>query len=347
MTALKALLLSDGRPGHYRLGEGIIAALSRVRVVEATRLEVRRRVFIPARAVSYLINRGISQSSILAYVYGIDARELPHSNVVVSAGGNTLGANIAAARLLNADNIFYGSLRRFKAEDFSLVMTSYASQVRAPNHLMNLKPSAFDPDIFSKPGENTGAGLLPQQGLSLAGLILGGNSGTVTFASDDWQHLFSFMDACHERWGTVFVVSNSARTPEAVSRQLKSRFCEPANSVIQSFIDVRDPNAVSLEALLSQSEIVVCTADSSSMLSESVWARKRVISLAPKEFDLPANERGYRDWLRSQGWTCEMAISDLDPDALMNALSTLRPLQDNPLDQLARELKQRLPHLFN
>ena len=347
MTALKALLLSDVRPGYYRLAEGIIAAISRVRVVETTRLEVRRRVFIPARMVSYLINRGFSQSLVLAVVYGLDARNLPPCDVVVSAGGNTLGANIAMSRFLVASNIFYGSLRRFKAADFSLVLTSYSSQVRAPNQFMSLKPSAMDPEMFSKPGENAAAGLRLQQGPRIAGLILGGNSGTVRFAAYDWQRLFSFMFDCHQRWGTVWVVSNSARTPETVSRELAKRFCEPDNSIIHRFIDVRDPNAASLEALLSQSEIVVCTADSSSMLSETVWARKPVISLAPKNFDLPTNERGYRDWLAAHGWTIEMPISALEPDVFLKTLATLHPLNNNPLDRLARELRQRLPSLLS
>ena len=38
---LKALLLSDGRPGHYHLAEGVLAAVARLRPVETVRLEIR------------------------------------------------------------------------------------------------------------------------------------------------------------------------------------------------------------------------------------------------------------------------------------------------------------------
>jgi uncharacterized protein len=34
MTKMKALLLSDGKPGHYHLAEGVLAAVQRVRPVE-------------------------------------------------------------------------------------------------------------------------------------------------------------------------------------------------------------------------------------------------------------------------------------------------------------------------
>src|SRR5262245_35235586 len=49
VTPLKVIFLADTRPGHYHLGEGVIAALKRLRPVEVTRILVHRRWIVPTR----------------------------------------------------------------------------------------------------------------------------------------------------------------------------------------------------------------------------------------------------------------------------------------------------------
>src|SRR5262249_59047153 len=87
--ALTALLLVDGKPGHYHQAEGVIAAIRRMRLVTSHRLEVRRRFFVPTRLLLQLVNRGVAPANILRLGYGIDAARLPKAEVVVSAGGGT------------------------------------------------------------------------------------------------------------------------------------------------------------------------------------------------------------------------------------------------------------------
>src|SRR5262245_25208790 len=98
MAPFKVLLISDGRPGHFRLSEGVAAALARLRPVEERRLQVRRRRLLPPRVLEGLLKSGLPAGQILQVGYGVDPRRLPKSDVVVSAGGDTLAANVAAAR---------------------------------------------------------------------------------------------------------------------------------------------------------------------------------------------------------------------------------------------------------
>jgi uncharacterized protein len=122
---LKVLLLSDGRPGHFRLAEGIVAAVGRRRSVAVEQLHCRRGRW-PGRVLAALSNANRFDVPILQTVYGL-VPPLPGAyDLVVSAGAETLAANIACARFAGADNIFYGSLRAFKPSSFSLVLTSYA-----------------------------------------------------------------------------------------------------------------------------------------------------------------------------------------------------------------------------
>lgn len=342
---LRVLLISDGRPGHFNLSEGIVAAVARRRAVDVHRLEVRRPRWMPGWALSALTNAAASPARILQTVYGLPQGSLGEPDLIVSAGGNTLAANIAAARLTKAANIFYGSLRRFSPRDFALVITSYAADANAANRLMWLKPSKLDPDEILRALGSIAAmpiGAAPRN----LGLIVGGESGTVHFASDDWDRLLGFVEACHEAWDARWIVANAPRTPDAVSDRLAALAGKP-DGAIANFIDVRSAGPGTLGILLGGSQAVVCTADSSSMLSETVWMRRPVVAVAPRDFALPENETAYRTWLVDNGWSRQMPIADLTPESFLGALGAIQPLAENPLDQLAAELQKRLPALFD
>ena len=63
---------------------------------------------------------------------------------MVSAGGETLAANAAAAKVLGAANIFCGRLRRLAPEHVGLVLVTLDSLALAPNYLVCLPPSPMD-----------------------------------------------------------------------------------------------------------------------------------------------------------------------------------------------------------
>jgi mitochondrial fission protein ELM1 len=327
MPPLIVLLISDGRPGHYRLAEGIIAGLARLRQINVQRLDVRRRWGTPTRSLAWLMRAGLPAPWVLKLGYGIDARDLPEADVIISAGGDTLAANVAAARLLGAPNIFYGSLRRYDAGDFALSLSSY----ERPGQVMALKPSAFDPDT-----------LPPAPALS--GLIVGGDTPDIRYRPEDWQRLAAYLRAAHARSGAQWVVSNSRRTPDEASR-LVAELAAERGGPIQSFIDVRSAAAGSLVDLFARCATILCTADSSSMLSEAVWARRPVIAIRPTVFKLTEAEAGYRHYLERNGWARELAIAELAPERVALVFSEIEPLKENPLDQLAAMLKRELPQL--
>src|SRR5688572_23568585 len=109
---MQVLHFSDGRPGHYHLAEGVIAALERTAECRVTTVRIGRRRLTPGRLLRFLLERTpVSPRRILRLGYGIDAAGLGQPSLVVSSGGETLPANLAAARALGVPNIFVGSLR--------------------------------------------------------------------------------------------------------------------------------------------------------------------------------------------------------------------------------------------
>ncbi len=352
MAAKRVLLLSDDKPGHFQLAEGIVAALNRPPpgaaaaqrpAWTATRLPVSRPWWQPTRAWSTLSNnRSIAPARALSVLSGTTAPELNAIGpfqLVVSAGGDTLAANVAATRMYRCSNVFYGSLRRYRVENFSLVLTSYAAQVQHANQAMTLKPSAFDPDALRAP--NTSWRFGTGEPLVL-GLLIGGDSGTVRFDDTDWAALLDLLGEDHlarPRW----VVANSRRTPGPISDRL-AQLARNSNHV--EFVDVRAQGAGTLLHLLDRSDAIVVSIDSSSMVSEAVWSRRPVVVVAPKIANLPPLEQDYRADLARQSLITTRELNGVTVDGVLAAFQRVAPLGHNPLDELSRLISARLPDLF-
>ena len=328
---LRALMLSDGREGHFNLSLGLLAAAAHLRPVATTRIEVKRGRW-PGAALAAWSNAGLSPQLLLKRVYGLDANQLPKVDLVVSAGAETLAANVACARLLGSANVFYGSLRYFKPHDFSLVLTSYPANAKLPRHALALKPSAAAAAIWQS--GRTQMSKPPQR----IAVLVGGPSGESAYTAADWNALIRLIAALAERCVGI-QVSNSRRTPHAVSAKLRA-------TIPNDFIDVGEPGSTSLADILSASDAVLVTDESSSMVSDGVAAGRPVLGLAPANHALTSNERDYRAHLSQSGWYDAAPLASVTADTALAALAGLSPVTTDPGLTLAALLRDRLPSLF-
>lgn len=347
MTAKKPLrivFLADTRPGHYHIAQGVIAALSRVRPVDVTRIEVKRKWIVPTRWLRARINaKTFYPPRMLRMAYRIDADTLPEADLVVSAGGETQMPNICVTRLLGVPNIFCGSLLRgLEPENFSLIISSYDRDAGSPKHIVALKPSSIDPDDLGRPEIVPRFG--PNRHPAIAGLLIGGRAGRFHYTGREWEKLLSFAAEVSKAWGTRWLISTSRRTPDKVADRIAALAHD--ESVVAKFIDFRTAGPGTLPEIFGNAEAIVCTEDSSSMISEAVSARLPVVGVAPKRHRFNEDERLYRDFLMKNGWSRVLQINELSPETFAKALSEIQPIQENPLDALAVKLKERLPDLF-
>jgi mitochondrial fission protein ELM1 len=342
---LKVIFLADTRPGHYHLAQGVIAALARLRPVEVTRVEVKRKWIVPTRWLRRRITaKSFFPPRMLRMAYRIDAYALPKADLVVSAGGETHMPNICVSRFLGIPSIFCGSLMRgLGPENFSLIVSSYDRDAGSDRYLVTLKPSSIDPDALGRPASvpRYGPDLHPR----LAGFLVGGNAGPFRYRRKEWDRLLAFIVEIAKAWGTRWLISTSRRTPDYVA----DKFAELARdeSVVARFIDYRTQGPGTLPEVFGKAEVILCTEDSSTMISEAVSARLPVVGVAPRAHRFTDEERSYRDFLMQNGWCCVLPIAELTPDAFARALSEITPLEENPLDALAANLKRRLPQLFS
>ncbi len=341
---LKVIFLADTRPGHYHLAQGVIAALARLRPVAVTRIEVKRKWIVPTRWLRRRITaKSFFPPRMLRMAYRIDAYALPKADLVVSAGGETHMPNICVSRFLDIPSIFCGSLMRGLGPDnFSLIISSYDRDAANDRYLVALKPSSIDPDGLGRPASvpRYGPDLHPR----LAGLLVGGNAGPFRYRRKEWDRLLAFIAEISKAWGTRWLVSTSRRTPDYVADKIAA--LAKNASVVDRFIDYRVQGPGTLPEVFGKAEVILCTEDSSTMISEAVSARLPVVGVAPRAHRFTDEERSYRDFLMQNGWCRVLAIAELTPDAFAHALSEIEPIKENPLDALAAKLKQRLPQLF-
>lgn len=343
-TPLRVIFLADTRPGHYHLAQGVIAALARLRPVEVTRVEVKRKWIVPTRWLRRRITANtFFPPRMLRMAYRIDAYALPKADLVVSAGGETQMPNICVARFLGTPSIFCGSLLRgLGPENFNLIVSSYGRDAGSDRHMVVLKPSSIDPDALGRPAAVPRYG--PRRLPKLAGLLIGGNAGPFRYRRKEWELLLAFIAEIAKVWGTRWLVSTSRRTPA----YLADRIAELAKdeSVVARFIDYRTAGPGSLPEIFGKAEIIVCTEDSSTMISEAVSARLPVVGVAPQAHRFTDEEQDYRSFIVNNNWCRVLPIAELTPASFARALSEIEPIKENPLAALAAKLKERLPQLF-
>ena len=344
-TPLRVIFLADTRPGHYHLAQGVIAAIERLRPVEVTRIEVKRKWIVPTGWLRARINaKSFFPPRMLRMSYRIDADALPKADLVVSAGGETQMPNICVSRFLGGvPSIFCGSLLRgLGPENFSLIISSYDRDASSPRHMVVLKPSPVDPEQLGRPAivPRFGPALHPK----LAGLLIGGNAGPFRYRREEWERLLAFIAQVSRAWGTRWLVSTSRRTPDTVADRIAAIAHD--ESVVARFIDYRSAGPGTLPEVFSTAEVIVCTEDSSTMISEAVSARLPVVGVAPAAHRFTDDEQDYRSFLIRNGWCRVLPIAALTPASFASALSEIEPIKENPLDALAAKLKERLPALF-
>ncbi|MDX5361371.1 MAG: mitochondrial fission ELM1 family protein [Alphaproteobacteria bacterium] len=328
----RILLLSDGRPGHYRQSEAVTMALARRHALAVDRQEIRLRRGKLARPLGWLFASGLlSARGLLSLAYGLDAGHLPRPDLVVSTGGTTRLANVALARHYRVPNVYAGTLRGLPPRLFSAILLPYREAEGRTHHVITLKPSPVDPDDM--PPARPWTGTAAEEGHRIA-VLVGGPSGAHRFADADWEGLLGLLG--HTGWpsGVRLLVTNSPRTPEPVSDRLAEAAREhPA--LIEEFVDFRTAGPGSILGLLSRADAVLCTEDSSSMIVEAICARRPVVALVPEGRSLRADEARMLDDLAADRLMAPVPLKAANPGGLVAALADLRPLAANPLDTLA------------
>ncbi len=324
---IRVLLISDGRPGHFRQSEGVVAAIERRRPVVLDRLELVPRVPLSKGLVTRL-GRLLPPAQYLSFLYGLDAGQLEKPDMIVSTAGTTIGANVSLARIWGIPNVFCGSTRGYSLKRFHLVLTPYASVARPPKIVAGPKPGPFDPEGIPPP--RPVRNLEDFRGARVS-LLIGGPTPYCRFGDQDWVRLAALVEALVAQWGCSVTIVTSRRTPDEAYESLMPLAERPGGGV--SVIDYRSAGPGSIEASFD-CDLILVTSDSMSMMTEAALSRRPAIALAPRKVRSHRDDEAV-DGLVAAKWLRVLPLETTDAAALVEAAVALEPSAQNYLDPLA------------
>ena len=339
-SPLSLLLLRDRRAGHFRQSEGVALALSKRFAVTVTTVACQPPGFFASRFGRRLLRLAARLSpALFDRLCGLDLAGVARPELIVSAGADTLAANVALARRYTAANVFIGTVREYPEDAFAAALTIYPSQAVRPRHILTLKPTPFDPDTLPAPRPVADAGDLAGRE---AALFVGGPSGTHRWHADDWRRLEALVRETGERFGLCWRITTSRRTPAEATARLKALADAP---FVREVIDFAEAGPGSADRLFA-ADILVVTEDSATMAMEAVAARRPVVALCPADRDRSRDDEAI-DGLVAERRLERLELGGADAADFAAAIAALSPLEDNPLTRLAGLLLPLLPARFS
>jgi len=330
---VEILILADARPGHFRQSEGLAAAIGRRRPVTVRLLTVRPHAILRGTALRFLVRAGLPPALGLRLAFGLDRAALGQPELIVSAGSDTLAANVLAHRLLGTANVFIGTIRNLAERDFAAVLTSFPSEARRPRHVLAAKPTLVDPDRLPPPRPITAASDLA--GASLA-VLVGGPTPGHRWNDADWQALAGLLRRLAAD-GVRLRITTSRRTPAAAVAALRPLADAAGTERLTLY---GDAPPTSLEPFFGADAILV-TDDSATMVFEAVSARRPVVTLAPSERRPTRDDEAFAH-LAAEGLIRRLEAVAATPQSIAIALAAARPLAAHPGDLVVDALAPAL-----
>lgn len=328
------LILADARPGHFRQSEGLAAAIARRQAVRMRRLDVRPRPVLKGTLLRLAVRAHLPAGILLRLATGLAPADLGRPDLVVSAGSDTLAANVLARRLTGAANLFIGTIRNLPETDFSAVLTTFPSQGRRPRHVLAAKPTAIDADRLPVPRPFRTAGDLAG---AVLGVLVGGPTPSHRWRDADWTALAALLAAVATGTGARLRITTSRRTPAAAVAALRPL---AATGVAEILAVYGEAPAVPLDTFFAADALLV-TDDSATMVFEAVAARRPVVTLAPADRRPTKDDEAF-EHLAVEGLIRRLAVVAATPQSLADAIGAARPLATHAAEPLLAALAPTL-----
>lgn len=332
---LRILVLSDGLPGHVNQSRGLVRWLSNDYRTAVQEFDVSLRFKPLSRiALPFLLNSGKFGEYITPKFYRHVSQLMAHKpDLIVSAGGNTSFLNVALARRWGVHNIFLGSKRRLRSDDFAAHLTLEPTG-EDNNIVMMLAPTLIDPREISKKGDELRLALGLAEGERLNLLAVGGNGAGYQYDNRSVEQLVHLIQDEYIKTGKRWLISTSRRTGSLLENQLREAIPERLLADVVWWSE--EPRRV-MSAYIGAAEKLFVTADSMSMIAEAVSSEKPTIVLQPQNSN---PETRYREALERYEvlGVCRLLELEKPLHSFAPNLTAIRESRERLLDHLSDRL---------
>jgi mitochondrial fission protein ELM1 len=282
VSAITVWLLSDGAPGHLSQSRGIVDALATRRAVEVITVDLKVRSTLWKRLGRLALPHIRDAAGWFRRIYGV-APPPGRPELIVSSGANTLLANALLARLHRVSNVYSGTLKGYDPAAFDCVFSVVPLGV-ACNHVLPLPPV---PGELARPLPASG-------GERLIAVLVGGDGAGYAFKDEDWRASAVGLATLARRENARLLLTTSRRTGALAETLLREHI--PTELLADAVWWSQAPRRV-MRDFLAAAQAIVVTEDSLSMVAESLYSGRPVISVAPAIAQPNANDgaalRGY------------------------------------------------------
>jgi mitochondrial fission protein ELM1 len=339
---MRVLLLSDGVAGHDRSSLGILAAISKHRAVHASVLPVRERSRF-SRRMKRLLAGVLPYELFWSLFYRVEGSASPANplplageigaspvDLVISTGPRTAAANIAIARRLRARNVYFGTSRWPTDALFTLLLTSERLKPH-PRRARVLRPSELDASQLPEARSLAGNGDVRR-----AAILFGGQSKHYVYTMADMELLAErLISVSRELPWLHWTFYDSRRSPEAEIDRLSELV--GASGAAVEFVRFAEHGLLSNSEAF-RSDLVLVTADSMSMLAESIAARRPTGILFADGYRPPRRDAVEHKAMIAERKAFATGFSDLTAQTLRAGTAELAVIGPSQLDTLYEAL---------
>lgn len=323
-AALRVWLLSDGAQGHVSQSQGIVDSLAEVYSVQLTIVPLKIRSSFWKRLGRLLLPWIVTPNRWLQMVYDINIPSNEQPDLIVSSGANTLLANGLLAKQYSAANVYSGRLRGFPARCYSVIFTVVPEGSVPNNCVLPLPPVPAAIYSVKPPTKNEQPPLLT--------VLIGGDGAGCVYTETDWRLLAVFLTQSCQKQGWKLLLTTSRRTGSEAEAILKQNISSVyiADAVWWS----ENPRPV-MSDFLSRASAVVVTEDSLSMVAESIYSQRSVLTYAPQNVVTNANDSAALTSYESAGLIRRMtleesALDKMSTSSFQNEINQAQNFPDIP-----------------
>lgn len=281
---LRVWMLSDGAQGHVSQSQGIVDSLAETYTVEVTVIPLAVSSRFWKRLGRLLLPWIVASERWLQQVYTINVPHSERPDLIVSSGANTLLANGLLAKQYSTANVYSGRLRGFPARCYSVIF-SVVPEVNVPNNcVLPLPPvpaAIYRVSPLSKTVEQA-------EQTPLLAVLIGGDGAGCVYSQDDWHLLATFLTQVCQKQDWKLLLTTSRRTGVEAEAILKNNISE--DYIVEAVWWSEKPRPV-ISDFLTRATAVVVTEDSLTMVAESIYSRRPVLTCAPKNVVTNANDK--------------------------------------------------------
>ena len=337
---MRAILLSDRKPGHYNQSLGVIEQLPEceyhwidVKFRSKQRdnlLRVLMRLFggfrWPRRLIKACLRMALQRDT-LEEIYAVAP------DFILSTGSSVAAPNLLIGQLLDAKTVTCRRPSPVGTHHFDLAILPrmYWSRRDRANVCKTLGvPNRVRPEKLGAQRKElqTDLGLSDQKRI---GVLIGGEDRYDTITETTATRLIEVLQQFATKWDSQLLLTTSRRTPHSVEKLISKRLSNAQHCPILVLAHSENSLTDPVGTIFALSDVIVVTEDSFSMVCEAASSGKRVIILEVdhKTRRRPKRHQVYSEIMRHASVMCS-GVEDLEIalETALAAESPVKSLQD-------------------